>query len=88
MADRDDPRDRCADDGRGLIARITPAGRKALKAANRQHIADVRELFLDHVSENEMRVLGRVWQRLMEASGEARPPDEPVSGSPSRSSSG
>ena len=66
-------RERCADDLRGYYASITPAGRKLLKRANRAHLAAVRELFLDHVSEEELRVLGGVWGRVMEAAGSEAP---------------
>jgi DNA-binding MarR family transcriptional regulator len=57
-------RARSADDLRGYHARITAAGRRALKRANRQHLDDVRELFLDHLTREELEVLGGVWRRL------------------------
>jgi DNA-binding MarR family transcriptional regulator len=57
-------RTRSAHDLRGFEARITAAGRKALRRANQQHLADVRELFLDHVTPEELAVLAGVWRRL------------------------
>lgn len=57
-------RTRSARDLRGFQARITPEGRRAFKAANRQHLADVRELFLDHVSHEQLQALAEVWARL------------------------
>jgi DNA-binding MarR family transcriptional regulator len=63
-------RTRSRDDLRGFEARITPAGRQALRRANVQHVADVRELFLDHVTEDELEVLAGVWGRVREANAE------------------
>jgi DNA-binding MarR family transcriptional regulator len=68
-------RSRSDDDLRGYVARITPAGRKALARANRQHLQDVRELFLDHVTQEELAVLAKVWRRVKAANAEvAEPP--------------
>lgn len=63
-------RTRSAGDLRGYEARITPAGRRALKRANLQHLDDVRELFLDHLTQEELDVLARVWRRLKAANAE------------------
>jgi DNA-binding MarR family transcriptional regulator len=63
-------RTRSTDDLRGYEARITPAGRKALRRANRQHLADVRELFLDHVTQEELEVLAGLWRRVKAANAE------------------
>jgi DNA-binding MarR family transcriptional regulator len=60
---------RSADDMRGYVAHITPAGRRALRSANKRHLADVRELFLEHVSEEELEVLARVWRRIKASHG-------------------
>jgi DNA-binding MarR family transcriptional regulator len=60
-------RSRCTDDLRGYVARITPAGRETLRRANRQHLNDVRELFLAHLSDDERQVLAGVWRRLKAA---------------------
>jgi DNA-binding MarR family transcriptional regulator len=60
-------RTRSADDLRGYEARITPAGRRALRRANQQHLADVRELFLDHVTAKELELLAGVWGRVKAA---------------------
>jgi DNA-binding MarR family transcriptional regulator len=63
-------RTRSRDDLRGFEARITPAGQKALRRANRQHLADIRELFLEHVTQQELEVLARVWRRVQDANAE------------------
>ena len=65
-------RTRSAEDLRGYEARITPAGRRALKRANRQHLDDVRELFLDHVTHEEREVLAGLWRRLSDADAQVR----------------
>jgi hypothetical protein len=48
----------------------TPAGRKALRSANRQHLADVRELFLNHVTHEQLEVLAEAWRRVKAANPE------------------
>lgn len=63
-------RTRSADDLRGYEARITPAGRAALRRANQQHLADIRELFLDHVTQEELEVLAAVWRRVKAAAND------------------
>jgi DNA-binding MarR family transcriptional regulator len=60
-------RNRCPEDLRGYAVQLTPAGRKALKRANRQHLEDVRELFFDHLSEEEVELLAGIWARLKSA---------------------
>jgi DNA-binding MarR family transcriptional regulator len=60
-------RNRSPEDLRGYVVRMTPAGRKALKRANRQHLDDVRELFFDHLSEEELELLAGIWARLKSA---------------------
>ena len=60
-------RTRSTEDLRGYEARITPAGRKAFKRANRQHLKDVRELYLAHLTAQQLEVLAEVWRRLKAA---------------------
>jgi DNA-binding MarR family transcriptional regulator len=57
-------RQRCTDDGRGLFAHLTPAGRARLAAARPTHLAGVRRHFLGHLSAREQRDLGALWKRL------------------------
>jgi DNA-binding MarR family transcriptional regulator len=61
-------RERCDDDARGLLAAITARGRAAFDAARRTHLAGVRELFLERLSEAEMRRLAAVWERVLPGS--------------------
>jgi DNA-binding MarR family transcriptional regulator len=63
-------RTRTAHDLRGFEVRITPAGRKSLRRATQRHLADVRELFLDHVTEDQLEVLAEVWRRVKAANAD------------------
>ena len=51
-------RERCESDARGLLAEITPAGRRLFDEARRTHLDGVRALFLDRFSRDELRTLG------------------------------
>jgi DNA-binding MarR family transcriptional regulator len=65
-------RSRFEDDRRGFVITITPLGRTALSSASSVHLGDVRELFLSHLSEAELKVLASVWERLQEVVAQAR----------------
>lgn len=54
----------CGDDGRVTYAEITPEGRTRLAAAQETHLQAVRERFLQHFSDGELRRLGEFWARL------------------------
>jgi DNA-binding MarR family transcriptional regulator len=58
-------RESCASDARGAFAKLTPAGHDKLTAARATHLANVRSLFLDHLTEDELEVLGTVWARVL-----------------------
>jgi DNA-binding MarR family transcriptional regulator len=57
-------RERCESDARGYFAEITPEGRRAFAAARKTHLDGVRREFLSHFSRDELRTLGRLWQKL------------------------
>jgi DNA-binding MarR family transcriptional regulator len=57
-------RERCESDARGFFAEITPEGRRAFDAARTTHLEGVRKLFLSRFSRDELRALGRLWQKL------------------------
>jgi DNA-binding MarR family transcriptional regulator len=57
-------RARCTEDARGFFAQITPKGRELFDAARTTHLEGVRELFLSRFSREELRTLGRLWQKL------------------------
>jgi len=50
-------RERCAADGRGTYAVITPEGLARCEAARPTHIAGVRRMFLDPLKKKEQRLL-------------------------------
>jgi DNA-binding MarR family transcriptional regulator len=54
----------CPEDGRGQEAVLTEAGMAALVAAAPQHLATVRESFIDRVDDEELAVIGRVFDRI------------------------
>jgi DNA-binding MarR family transcriptional regulator len=55
----------CDDDARGSYAKLTPAGREKLAASRATHLDGVRSMFLDHVSDDELEMLGALWERLV-----------------------
>jgi DNA-binding MarR family transcriptional regulator len=57
-------RERCADDARGYNAAITPKGRKLFQHARRTHLDGVRELFLRHLSSDDLRSLADLWEKV------------------------
>lgn len=58
-------RRRCSDDGRGLDAALTAAGRRKLDACRPDHLNGVRRRFLAHLKPAELDFLGGIWQRLL-----------------------
>jgi DNA-binding MarR family transcriptional regulator len=66
---------RCAEDGRGFFARLTPDGLDALRRAYPTHLRGVREWFADALTPEEAEVLTRALGRI---AGNARPPAESV----------
>ncbi|GAB3262660.1 MarR family transcriptional regulator [Alteromonas gracilis] len=57
-------RDRDPHDARGALYRITEAGRQALEAAAPAHVASVRARFIDHLSAEELGLLGELSRRI------------------------
>ena len=55
-------------DGRAIYAVITAAGRRRLEDAAITYGTELRESFLDHFSEEEVRVLGEMLARLLPTS--------------------
>src|SRR5918997_4101450 len=55
-------RERCEDDARGYHAAITGKGRALFDRARRTHLDGVRERFLSHLSREELRTLGALWE--------------------------
>ncbi|WP_105969080.1 MarR family winged helix-turn-helix transcriptional regulator [Streptomyces geranii] len=66
-------REECAEDARGAFVVITDAGRAAIEAAAPRHVEAVRELFLDHVTPAELRVLAQLSERVVSKLDDDRP---------------
>ena len=54
----------CPDDRRGQEAVLTEAGLAALRDAAPQHLATVRQMFMDDLDDAEIAVITRVFERL------------------------
>ena len=57
-------RDTCSSDGRGLYAVLTDEGEAMLARARPTHLAGVRERFLRHFSDDELKQLAACWERV------------------------
>lgn len=57
-------RERCADDKRVTYVRPTRAGVTLFTAARATHLRGIRERFLDHFGESDLRRLDGYWRRL------------------------
>jgi DNA-binding MarR family transcriptional regulator len=58
-------RSTCDKDGRGCYAGLTERGREAVEQARSTHIAVVRAGFLRHFSQDEMRELAMLFERVL-----------------------
>lgn len=58
-------RDECVEDGRGAFAAITEAGRAAIEAAAPRHVEAVRAVFIDHITQAELRTLAQISERVV-----------------------
>ena len=63
-------RDTCVSDGRGLYAVLTDEGEELLGRARPTHLAGVRERFLRHFSEDELKQLATYWERVKPGAAE------------------
>lgn len=59
-------KEECQSDGRGAFVVITPAGQEALDAAAPGHVRAVRHLFLDGVQADDLEVLNRLLDGILE----------------------
>jgi len=60
-------REFCEDDARGSVVGLTPAGRAAIEQAAPNHVALVRQLFFDPLTDDELDELGVVLDRMLAA---------------------
>ncbi|WJZ02337.1 MarR family winged helix-turn-helix transcriptional regulator [Corynebacterium freiburgense] len=56
---------KCSDDGRGVIVELTAEGRRRLESAAPEHVERVRELFFDKITDEEMQALRPVLERIL-----------------------
>lgn len=57
-------RERSEHDARSFEVALTASGRARLKAANRTHLRRVRAMFLDHLSDAQLRQLADIWSSI------------------------
>jgi DNA-binding MarR family transcriptional regulator len=60
-------REFCEDDARGSVVGLTPAGKTAIEKAAPKHVALVRQLFFDPLSDDEIDALGVALDRMLVA---------------------
>jgi DNA-binding MarR family transcriptional regulator len=58
-------REECQEDARGMMVRITPAGRRAIEAAAPAHAEAVQRYFFDLLSRKEVETLTAVFDRVL-----------------------
>jgi DNA-binding MarR family transcriptional regulator len=59
-------RDRCLTDQRGAVVTITAQGRDLITAAAPQHVANVRDVLIDHLTETELQTLATIGDKVRE----------------------
>lgn len=66
MADRGlVDKERCGADRRGAYVVVTEPGRRAIEAAAPGHVAAVRRLFIDHLTPEQLEVLGDIAETVL-----------------------
>ena len=59
-------REECAEDARGLMVRLTEAGRRAIQEAAPAHAEAVQRFFFDLLTKDEIETLAAVFDRVLE----------------------
>jgi DNA-binding MarR family transcriptional regulator len=59
-------RERCETDQRGAVIAITAKGSELIEAAAPQHVADVRDVFIDHLTAAELKTLTAIGDKVRE----------------------
>ena len=57
-------RERCATDQRGAVIAITPRGGELIEAAAPPHVADVRDVLIDHLTASELDTLADIGDKV------------------------
>lgn len=58
---------RCDSDRRGAFVAVTAQGRREIEAAAPGHLRAVRELFVDHVSDEQLEIVAEVAETVLHA---------------------
>ncbi|MGC4849129.1 MarR family winged helix-turn-helix transcriptional regulator [Micromonospora sp. DT15] len=66
-------REECADDARGSVVVLTPAGRQAIESAAPGHVAAVRRHLIDLLTPAEIDALGALTHRVVDQLGGRAP---------------
>lgn len=66
-------REECADDARGSVVVLTPAGRRAIESAAPGHVAAVRRHLIDLLTPAEVDALGALTHRVVDHLGGRAP---------------
>ncbi len=66
-------REECADDARGSVVVLTPAGRQAIGSAAPGHVAAVRRHLIDLLTPAEIEALGALTHRVVDHLGGRAP---------------
>src|SRR5438876_5405873 len=59
-------REECAEDARGLIVRLTKAGRQAIEKAAPGHVEAVQRYFFDQLSKDEIDTMAAAFDRVLD----------------------
>jgi len=59
-------REECAEDARGLMVRLTKAGRGAIEDAAPAHVEAVQRYFFDQLSKDEIETMAAAFDRVLE----------------------
>jgi DNA-binding MarR family transcriptional regulator len=73
-------RTRCLTDQRGAVIAITPRGRDLIAAAAPQHVSDVRNVLVDHLTATELETLATIGDKVQQRLA-ALQPESPSGGS-------
>jgi DNA-binding MarR family transcriptional regulator len=68
-------RERNVEDKRSFLAAITPEGRARLRAAAPVYLAGIEEHYAGHLTDDEIRVIGQAFARVLEAEEPGRTSD-------------
>ncbi|HUC35864.1 MAG TPA: MarR family transcriptional regulator [Acidimicrobiales bacterium] len=68
---------RCPTDRRGSLARLTPAGRRRLERAAKDHVEQVRRHFVDRLSRRQLASLAEALEKIADEGVCGRSEDSP-----------